>query len=316
MKGFVASAVTAENTTPHPQPSTDRRHRGRSANANTRPSHQPKQPKNGPWGHRESCVFAPRPYEEIYSERAYLSLAMQAYSSKLASYIHEYSTLQIKLQQGAKGNARRKLRKKTGLMRTRISEASQQERAIFNRLADLFLELHSRDIWNAACLEGANWLQTTEPRIESPCISVSNSAASDCSTPSLNAESPVFVPQDKPHGYHGGSREHRRVRSLETVPELVQEEEEDEEEEDRASLAGGQVGGEVSGDYGPLAEDTSNAAKEQLACNTTDSHDLQKEPSDNRWRYVHVLADDEDITDGELGSKRWSLPVMRYTWPA
>lgn len=299
------------------QPLTDRRQPGSSRNINKSSHPQPKKLWNRRNKSKENCIFAPRPYEEIYSERAYLSSAIQDYSSKLAGYIREYSILENKLQQGATGKARRKLRKKVGLMRTRIDEASQQERAIFNRLGDLFLELHSRDIWNAAYSEGLDWPETIQPQIESPCVSASSSASSHGSILSLNPESPVFVPGDKPDIHYDGSCGYRRVTSLGTVPELVQEEEEEEEEEeDRSALVSIHVGEEVPSGYveQPL-EDTAVAVEERVASSTPGLNGLQKDAAASAWRYLHVLADDGDLAQEEISNKRWSLPVMRYTWP-
>ncbi|OAA58307.1 hypothetical protein ISF_06846 [Cordyceps fumosorosea ARSEF 2679] len=99
---------------------------------------------------RTHCLLAPRPYEEIYHEQAYLSAHLQQKMQRVEGLIREYSAAQAQLSLGAEGKTRRRLRKLLNLLRCKLEEASEQERAIFGRLGELYMEQSSRDTWERA----------------------------------------------------------------------------------------------------------------------------------------------------------------------
>jgi hypothetical protein len=253
---------------------------------------------------------------------------IQNCSTKVADYIRDYSNFESKLRQGAYGKSRRRLRKKLGLLRTRISEASQQQRAAFSRLGEVFLELESRDAWNTAFIQAQGWSGTSVPQINEPCTPRPASAVSDGSTKSLDAEpealtrgssslnpeAAVFVPKTKQHSRRENSSERQRVTRIETVPELVEEEERDERESLSAETACAASASEH--ELESTEQETQTSAVEEPFCDAAaDSEALQTETDAERWHYVQVLSEDSDTEENGHYTKRWSLPVMRYIWP-
>ena len=264
---------------------------------------------------------------------------IQNCSTRVADYIHDYSNFESKLRQGAYGKSRRRLRKTLGLLRTRISEASQQQRAAFSRLGEVILELQSRDAWNTAFIQGAGWRGMSTPHVNMPW---SASAASNyntmslsaecpafepeaepyasvepeaptCSTSLLNPECPVFVPKSKQHGHHERPSERQWPTSLETVPELVEEEEREEMESLSEETAREDSFSEH--ELEPTEQETQASAVGKPICDAADPEALQKEANTDGWHYVQLLSEESDLEENGHYTKRWSLPVMRFTWP-
>lgn len=135
--------------TPLPQATSPPPKQHLQTNRSTAPSPPPPAPARRRTS-RAHCLLAPRPYEEIYHEQAYLATHLQQKTQRIEGLIREYSAAQAQLGRGAEGKTRRRLRKLQNLLRCKLDEASEQERAIFCRMGELYLEQTSRDTWERA----------------------------------------------------------------------------------------------------------------------------------------------------------------------
>lgn len=134
-----------------------------------------------PW-FRAKCLLAPRSYEDIYHERAYLAAYAQQKTLRIASLINEYSETQTQLDSGVQGKTRRRLRKLLNLLRCKMDEASEQQRAIFSRLSELYMELSSREAWEQARAHPSHTPETDSPTAPAPTPAPAAAAAADDTT--------------------------------------------------------------------------------------------------------------------------------------
>ncbi|KAF9763829.1 hypothetical protein IL306_002998 [Fusarium sp. DS 682] len=138
--------------TPHPEtpsvssPSTRRRRR-RSSSSKGRPLQQnaTQQPYTN-----SRLIFSPRPFESLYIERAYLASSLQQQAGKAAELMRQYCAVELQLQNLIGDNGRRKLKKQLALLKSRVNQAAEQEKAIFSRLGELYVEIQSRETWAQA----------------------------------------------------------------------------------------------------------------------------------------------------------------------
>lgn len=151
-----------------------------------------------------NLVFSPRPYENVYHERAYLTGSLQDHSSRAAGLIREYSSIQARLGPLETGKERRRLKKKLSLLKGKINEAVEQEKAIFVRLGELYVEVQSRETWAQADRVTHQRSYSWDGYTTSTPSAYGAMSPMSCGMPTpttpLNAMSPAFVPG----GYFGG----------------------------------------------------------------------------------------------------------------
>ncbi|KAJ4153566.1 hypothetical protein LMH87_010049 [Akanthomyces muscarius] len=273
---------------------------------------------------RTHCLLAPRPYEDIYHERAYLTTYLQQKTRRIEGLIKEYSQTQAELQAGAEGKTRRRLRKLLNLLRCKLDEASEQERAIFSRLGELYMELNSRDTWERARKPQPSIQEdgsqvglvgespTTSVTPVTPCPSFASSDWSVASSAALAspvlAPDPTFADAAQVHEYHDLYTLPRCLASeyLETVPEEL-------ESAVKTPPA--------------LREPTEDDGSPPMT--PPPWQGLNREPEFGTLEYEYEqyesLENDEgrrSADDGTSGSlplkslaKRPSLPVMQFFWP-
>ncbi|KIL95381.1 hypothetical protein FAVG1_00118 [Fusarium avenaceum] len=98
-----------------------------------------------------SLLFSPRPFEGLYIERAYLATSLQQQAGRAAGLMRQYCAVELQLQSLVGGdNGRRKLRKQLSLLKSRVNQAAEQEKVIFSRLGELYVEIQSRETWAQA----------------------------------------------------------------------------------------------------------------------------------------------------------------------
>ncbi|KGQ08967.1 hypothetical protein BBAD15_g5691 [Beauveria bassiana D1-5] len=282
---------------------------------------------------RAHCLLAPRPYEEIYHEQAYLATYLQQKTQRIESIIKEYSETQSQLQRGAEGKTRRRLRKLLNLLRCKLDEASEQERVIFSRMGELYMELNSRDTWertrSISAADTAHLATINDDAAGSsqagvadeecgvmpvtPCPSFVSSDGSVASSAALaspeSAFAPVFVHAGEPDGHHPYAPEY-----LESVPEEMEfettkkmpaeapmEQPEESAQWRQENWSGPEIG---ILEYHYMHDETEQEEEDK------GGQDDEKE---------EVVVEEERETTSRPSSKdrshRFSLPVMQFTWP-
>lgn len=127
-------------------------------------------------------MFQPRSYEEIYSERTYLTASLQAHSFTAIELIHQYSLIEEELHAKEHlGKQRRKLRKQMSFIKVKLAEAARQEKAIITRLGELQMEQLGRDTWD---------------QVQQRRMFYSSALSPTPRTTPLNATSQEFVPSE------------------------------------------------------------------------------------------------------------------------
>ncbi|KND92150.1 hypothetical protein TOPH_03006 [Tolypocladium ophioglossoides CBS 100239] len=143
-----------------------------------------------------NAIFRPRPYEEIYTEQAYLATSLQVQSNKATGLIRRYSDVEIDLETMEASKQRRRLRKQLNLLRSQINVAVEQEKAIFLRLSELYMEAHSRDTLGQAQQQRASSRERRGTAESSSGSSTTTFGSPTCSTSTpLNGATPEFVPK-------------------------------------------------------------------------------------------------------------------------
>lgn len=139
--------------TPHPDtssvssPSPRKKHRRRSSGSRNRTS---KADTKQQAQVNSSLLFSPRPFESLYIERAYLATSLQQQAGRAAELMRQYCAVELQLQNLVGDNGRRKLRKQLSLLKSRVYQAAEQEKAVFSRLGELYVEIQSRETWAQA----------------------------------------------------------------------------------------------------------------------------------------------------------------------
>ncbi|KAF4979749.1 hypothetical protein FZEAL_4106 [Fusarium zealandicum] len=173
-------------------PSTRKRQRRRSSSSRCRP---PKvDVKQQPYSN-SNIIFSPRPYENLYVERAYLAGGLQQQSVRAADLIRQYSAVDLQLLNLGGATGQRRLRKQLGLLKSKIHEAVEQEKAIFVRLGELYVEIQSRETWAQTGYQHG-WA-IDSPSVETPSVYDPMSAmfyGLPTPTTPLNAACADFVP--------------------------------------------------------------------------------------------------------------------------
>ncbi|KAK1640863.1 hypothetical protein BDP81DRAFT_309548, partial [Colletotrichum phormii] len=143
-----------------------------------------------------SALTSPNSFEQLYTEKAYLTASLSKQDEREIELMRKLSTLQENVDSGLPSDERRKARKKIALLKSKISDATAQKKAILLRLGDIYVELQSRETWiqiqNELYERRCAWWAVNSP-----------SAAAYATTPSdvismiptpLDAASPVFFP--------------------------------------------------------------------------------------------------------------------------
>ncbi|XWX01255.1 hypothetical protein V2A60_009281 [Cordyceps javanica] len=263
-------------------------------------------------------ILAPRPYEDIYTEQAYLSKLLHERAQRIDGIITEYSAAQVQLNRGAKGKIRRRLRKLQSLLRRKLDEVSGQQSAILSRMGEVYIEQSSRDAWERVraipvCMirdviptESADEECSVAQSTPCPSFTLSDYSASSSAAP----VPPVYTvePVDTYAGIPPYHDQHVAPQCpppeyLETVPE----------EADEAVQAPASRQEQAGEDEGAGRCESCKGEPEigtleysYVQCETPEEADEGSES-------------DHDETDGETPSKirlnRFSLPVMQFTWP-
>ncbi|KAH6890602.1 hypothetical protein B0T10DRAFT_323957 [Thelonectria olida] len=142
-----------------------------------------------------SNILQAPPIESLYTQRSYLAIELQKQASRAASLVRQYVQADARHQTLEAGNDRRKLRKHLSLLKAKINEAVDQERVIFNRLGELYVEIQSRETWVMAGFQAQYLMDGSMPPTPSAYSSMSPISYEVTSpTTPLNASSPEFIP--------------------------------------------------------------------------------------------------------------------------
>ncbi|KAL6812447.1 hypothetical protein J3E69DRAFT_359593 [Trichoderma sp. SZMC 28015] len=246
-----------------------------------------------------NLMFRPRSYEEIYTERAYLTTSLHVCSVKVMELIHQYALIEEVLQaKEHPGKERRKLRKQMSFIKVKFSEASRQEKAIVMRLSELHMEQLGRDAWD----------QIHQHRMLYSNFSSNTAMPSMSPETSLSATSKEFVPSaGPPVRAQSCALEVEKSRTLDTVVEAKEDEEDDDE-----SLEEDDIPSDEQGEEEVVTEAEGHTRDEGL-CNHglvytyegySDSENTQLRPS-HLIEKLSLCAEE----------RRKSLPSLCSIWP-
>ncbi|KAJ4318595.1 hypothetical protein N0V84_006760 [Fusarium piperis] len=181
-------------------PSTRRRSRRRSSSSRAHPPRVDVRPLPYTNSH---LIFSPRPYESLFVERAYLTSSLQHHSGRAANLMRQYSIVESQLQGLPGDKGRRRLRKQLGLLKSRINEAFEQERAIFSRLTELYMEIQSRESWMQIGYQQQQAWSMDSPSVGTPSVYSPISYSLPTPTTPLNGACAEFIPM----GYFGDAHQ-------------------------------------------------------------------------------------------------------------
>ncbi|KAJ4012080.1 hypothetical protein NW752_004474 [Fusarium irregulare] len=236
-------------------------------------------------------LFQPRAFEELYIERAYLDQKLREHSYRASDLMRRYCGVEQQLQTLDGDHGRRKLRKHLSLLRSKINQAAEQERAIFSRLGDLYVEIQSRETWAQA------WTVDSPSVASSICFSPASSGFPTPTTPFVGS-SMDFAPTGYFNNFYRNAGpcysyapSESAVYGLETVDEAA--------EDLLCVLDSSSVS--VESETAPTTPATSVA---------TDVH-----PSDEKNDCGSDIGDAlDDVRFSVAGERRMSLPCLRHTW--
>ncbi|CAF3578783.1 hypothetical protein SNK05_011692 [Fusarium graminearum] len=276
--------------TPYPEtpstsnPSPRKRQRRRSSSSRSRPSKPDakQQPQTN-----SRLLFEPRPFENLYTDQAYLAGVFQQQASRASDLMRRYCAVEQQLRNLNGDQGRRKLRKQLSLLKSKMNQAVEQEKIISSRLFDLYVEMQSRETWAQA------WTATS-PSVESSCC-FSPDSYSFLTPTTLFVSSPTdFVPMGyfndfhQPAGPFYASSE-PAVWGLETVDEAAED-----------VLCG------------PDSSSASIESETTSATTVAAERPFAEEKNDCSTEIGHDLNDSRFTVTRE---RRMSLPCLRHTWP-
>ena len=96
---------------------------------------------------QQSSVLSPRPAQDLLVERSYLVDSLAAQGARASALIQKLSMAE---QAAAAGEGGRRLRKQIALLKSKITAAAEQEKAVIVRLGELYVEMQSRERWARA----------------------------------------------------------------------------------------------------------------------------------------------------------------------
>ncbi|RGP63312.1 hypothetical protein FSPOR_8680 [Fusarium sporotrichioides] len=276
--------------TPYPEtPSTSnpfprKRQRRRSSSSRSRPSKP--DAKQQPQANSR-LLFEPRPFENLYTDQAYLTSIFQQQASRASDLMRRYCAVEQQLRNLDGDQGRRKLRKQLSLLKSKMSQAVEQEKIISSRLFDLYVEMQSRETWSQA------WTATS-PSVESPyCFGPGSYSFSAPTTP-LVGSSADFVPM----GYFDDF--HQTTGPFYASPELA--------------LCGLETVDEAAEDllYGPDSSSASIESETTPATPIAAELPFAEEKNECGSEVGDELDDSRFMVARE---RRMSLPCLRHTWP-
>ncbi|KAG8668696.1 hypothetical protein FPOAC2_07996 [Fusarium poae] len=273
--------------TPYPEtpstsnPSPRKRQRRRSSSSRSRPSRP--DAKQQPQANSR-LLFEPRPFENLFTDQAYLAGVFQQQASRASELMRRYCAVEQQLRNLDGDQGRRKLRKQLSLLKSQMNQAVEQEKIISSRLFDLYVEMQSRETWAQA------WTATS-PSVGSPyCLSPDPCSFSAPATP-LVGSSGEFVPMGydfhQPAGPFFAPSE-PAVWGLETVDEAAED------------LL-----------YGPDSSSASIESETTPATPIATELPFAEEKNDST-EIGDELDDSHFVVTRE---RRMSLPCLRHAWP-
>lgn len=108
------------------------------------------------------AILKPRAFEEIYFERAYIFRSMKAQSERITALLQNYIEIEYISENTEDRKLRRQLRKRMSHIRSKMLETNSQHAILNARLGELYIELSSREVWNA------RWVDQTMETIIRP----------------------------------------------------------------------------------------------------------------------------------------------------
>ncbi|PFH59339.1 hypothetical protein XA68_12491 [Ophiocordyceps unilateralis] len=112
---------------------------------------------------RAQAIWRPRPYEDIYTEQAYLTTSLQLLSRRAHGLIRQHGQAQNEVRDMKPSKPRRRLRKKLKNLSNELEVLAEQERAVFLRLSDLYMESRCRHAWSVAGQQGVCGESSPQP---------------------------------------------------------------------------------------------------------------------------------------------------------
>ncbi|TQN71423.1 hypothetical protein CSHISOI_04094 [Colletotrichum shisoi] len=142
-----------------------------------------------------SAFMSPNSFEQLYTEKAYLTASLETQGDNEVNLMRRLSILQAKIDNGLPPDERRRSRKKTALLKSKIMETAAQKKTILLRLGDIYVELQSRETWVQVQSElyerQRSWWSADSPG--AAYATTPSDTASMIPTP-LDAASPMFFP--------------------------------------------------------------------------------------------------------------------------
>lgn len=140
------SSVTTPKQRPISPPSTPQQ----SPKSGKKNRHQHQHQRAAPLPH--SYVLSPRPVQDLLVERSYLVDSLAAQGTRALELIRRLAAAE-QAAATAPDAGRRRLRKQVSLLRSKITAAAGQEKAVIVRLGELYVEMQSRERWVRARTE-------------------------------------------------------------------------------------------------------------------------------------------------------------------
>ncbi|KAF4973646.1 hypothetical protein FSARC_124 [Fusarium sarcochroum] len=260
-----------------------KKQRRRSSSSRNRPPHVDvrQQPQIN-----SRLIFSPRPFESLYVERAYLASSLQQQAARAAELMREYCAVDLQLQNLDGVNGRRKLKKQLSLLKSKVNQAAEQEKAIFSRLGELYVEIQSRETW-------AQTWTVESPSVATPIGFSPVSYSLSTPTTPLSGSSADFVPMS----YFGNLQPVTEPAYLQQEPTVYGLETVDEAGEDLL--------------YGP------DSGCESVESETTPATPVDVEiPSVEKNMCGSEMGEEfGDVPFIAVRERRFSLPCIQSAWP-
>ncbi|CVL00920.1 uncharacterized protein FMAN_10179 [Fusarium mangiferae] len=273
--------------TPHPDTpsvcsSSSRRRRRRSSSSKSRPT--PESVNQQPYANSR-LIFSPRPFEDLYIDRAYLISCLQQQACRATELMTQYGTVEAQLRSLVGDNGRRRLRKQLALLKSKANQAAEQEKAIFSRLGELFVEIRSRETW------AKTWTVESPSVASSVCFSPVSYGFTTPLTP-LSGNSEHFAPM----GYFGDAQQAYE-------PPYIQQE---------PTPYGLETVDETAEDIFGLESSCDSAESETTPVTPTDVVAPFVQEKDYGSELGEELSEERFVA---LRERRLSLPCLHNAWP-
>lgn len=275
--------------TPYPEtpsitsPSPRKRQRRRSSSSRSRSSRSDAKLQPRANSH---LLFEPRAFEDLYIERAYLAYSLQQQGFRTSDLMRKYCETEQQLRNLDDNQGRRSLRKQLSLLKCKMSQAAEQEKAIFSRLGDLYVEIQSRE------MRAQSWTLSS-PSVASSCFSPDSSGFPTPTAPFVGS-SADFVPM----GYFNNSHHSAGPSYTQPEPEVYGLETVDEAAEDILC--------------GPDSSCASIESETTPGTPFASALPFPKEKNDCGTDFGDELDDTRFLVARE---RRMSLPCLRHAWP-